>query len=269
MPLESSQSMSSTTAWAEFGYLYEQEGARLLRKSAAAAAIDDLHQGRQNFLEAFKAWTQFAKASKGNLERPGRGAGDEITKFRSGLDPELVRTDLLLAFRLCVSGLLSASVIDMRTEVEKFSSVRAKGRFDYLIKIFVELNGAAPRAKLIASWLDEYKTLQGKTRQSDPALAATSGGLDVLVQLLADVSRSIFDTTRSESGPSHLMDAQKRAEALFAAAPAAEFLRHLCLLLVLSLHEMIHGYRSSGKSARKEISFPPVPRSSSALRSGS
>jgi len=262
--------MSSTTSWAEVGYLYEQEGARLLSNYAGPGGGDDLHQGRQNFSEAFKAWTQFAKASKGNLERPGRGAGDEITKFRSGLDTEIARTDLLLAFRLCVSGLLSNSVIDMRTEVEKFYSVRAKGSLDYLIKVFVELNGAAPRTKLIASWLDEYKTLHGRQRNPDPVVAATSDGLDLLVQLLADVSRSILEVnSRWEKTPSHLTDVQRRVEVLFASSPATEFLRHLCLLFMLSLHEMIHGFRRVGKPARKEISIPPATRSSSVLRSGS
>lgn len=255
--------MSTTTSWAEFGHLYEQEGARLLRNCLRADAGDDLHQGRVNFSEAFKAWSQFAKASRGNLERPGRAAGDEITQFRSGLDPEIVRTDLLLAFRLCASGLLGSMPIDMRTEVEKFASVRARGRGDYLIKVFVELNGPTPRATLIASWLDEWKTLREKPRPSDPSMAATLDGLDVLMQLLSDVSRPILDVNvRWDKAPFHLTDVQRRADALFATSSAAEFLRHFSLLVVLSLHEMIHGFRTPGKLSRKESSIPPATRPS-------
>lgn len=254
--------MSTTTSWAEFGYLYEQEGARLLRNCLRTDAGDDLHQGRVNFSEAFKAWSQFAKASRGNLERPG-WAGDEITQFRSGLDLEIVRTDLLLAFRLCASGLLAGMPIDMRTEIEKFASVRARGRGDYLIKVFVELNGPTPRATLIASWLDEWKSLREKPRPSEPSLAATWDGLDVLMQLLSDVSRPILDVNvRWDKAPFHLTDVQRRADALFATSSAAEFLRHFSLLLVLSLHEMIHGFRITGKPSRKEISIPSALRAS-------
>lgn len=265
--------MSTTTSWAEFGYLYEQEGARLLRGSLRAGAADDLHQGRVNFLEAFQAWTQFAKASKGNLERPGRGAGDEITHFRGGLDMDLLRSDLLLAFRLCVSGLLGNGLIDMRTEVEKFSSVRAKGRGDFLIKVFVELNGPAPRAKLITSWLEEWKVLRAKPKHSDPAMAATLDGLDILTELLSDISRPILDSgIRWEKPAFHLTDVQKRADSLFAKSSAADFLRHFSLMLVLSLHEMIHGFRVAGNPARKETSLPPTTprislRSTSIVRS--
>lgn len=248
--------MSATTSWAEFGHLYEQEGARLLRNCLRADTGDDLHQGRLNFSEAFQAWTQFARTSRGNLERPGRGAGDEITQFRGGLDMDIFRSDLLLAFRICVTGLLGSTLIDMRTEVEKFASVRARGRGDFLIKIFVELNGPAPRAKLIASWLEEWKVLREKQKHSDPALAATMDGIDVLTQLLSDVSRPLLDVSiRWDKAPLHLTDVQRRAGALFATSPAAEFLRHFSLLLVLSLHEMIHGFRAAGK-ARKEISIP-------------
>lgn len=254
--------MSATTSWAEFGYLYEQEGARLLRTCLRAdAAGDNLHQGRLNFSEAFQAWTQFARASKGNLERPGRGAGEEITQFRGGLDMDIVRSDLLLAFRLCAAGLLGSTLIDMRTEVEKFASVRARGHGDFLIKVFVELSGPAPRAKLVASWLDEWKALREKQRHSDPAMAATLDGIDVLTQLLSEVSRPILDVNiRWDKAPFHLTDVQRRADALFATSPAAEFLRHFSLLLVLSLHEMIHGFRAAGKPARKEISLPPTTR---------
>ena len=246
--------MSTTTSWAEFGNLYEQEGARLLRNCLRADAGDDLYQGRLNFSEAFKAWSQFARASRGNLERPGRAAGDEITHFRGGLDTEIVRTDLLLAFRLCASGLLGNALMDMRTEVEKFAVVRARGHVDYLIKVFVELNGPAPRTTLIASWLDEWKTLREKQKPSAPVMTATLDGLDILMQLLSDVSRPILDPgIRWDKSPFHLTDVQRRADAFFATSSAAEFLRHLSLLLVLSLHEMIHGFRTAGKPARKEL----------------
>jgi len=259
MCVEIPQSMSTTTSWAEFGYLYEQEGTRLLRGCLRSDAADDLNQGRVNFFEAFQAWTQFAKASKGNLERPGRGAGDEITHFRGGLEMDLLRSDLLLAFRLCASGLLGSALIDMRGEVEKFVSVRAKGRGDFLIKVFVELNGPAPRAKLITSWLEEWKSLRAKPRHSDPVVAATLEGLDILTELLSDISRPILDgSIRWEKPAFHLTDVQKRADILFAKSSAADFLRHFSLLLVLSLHEMIHGFRVAGNPARKENSLPPT-----------
>lgn len=253
--------MSVTTSWAEFGNLYEQEGARLLRTCLRADAGDDLSQGRLNFSEAFKAWSQFARSSRGNLERPGRAAGDEIAHFRGGLDTEIVRTDLLLAFRLCASGLLGNALMDMRTEVEKFAVVRARGHGDYLIKIFVELNGPAPRPILIASWLDEFKILRERQKPSDPVMTATLDGLDVLMQLLSAISRPILDPGIPwDKSPFHLTDVQRRADAFFATSSAAEFLRHLSLLLVLSLHEMIHGFRSAGTTARKEISISPAGR---------